>query len=239
MPFKEFTLDERTTITVYKRKASRSLRMSMTAEGKIRVSIPTWAPYSAGVKFARSRQAWIEAQQKPTALLVDGQHIGRAHRLTIQSGERRTVTTRVKGADIIITMPHGVLPNSPAVQAAAQKACIRALRLEAERLLPQRLATLAGKHHFEYNSVKIKQLKSRWGSCDQSQNIVLNLFLMQLPWDCIDYVLLHELTHTRYLHHGKEFWDCMRTMITDLSAIRKTIRGYQPTVFGSASESMS
>jgi len=78
--------------------------------------------------------------------------------------------------------------------------------------------------------VRIKRLSSRWGSCDSHQNIVLNLYLMQLPWECIDYVLLHELTHTQILRHGAPFWDAMGKLLPNLAAIRKQMRGYHPVL---------
>src|SRR5690606_36436720 len=102
--------------------------------------------------------------------------------------------------------PAGTDPAHPRVQKAAQAAAIRALRKEAETLLPQRLRTLAEQTGFTYNSVAVKQPKSRWGSCSHQKHITLNLFLMQLPWRLIDYVLLHELTHTKVMRHGPPFW---------------------------------
>jgi len=49
-------------------------------------------------------------------------------------------------------------------------------------LLPQRLQAFATQTGFSYRSVSVKQLKSRWGSCNTEKEITLNLFLMQLPW---------------------------------------------------------
>ena len=74
----------------------------------------------------------------------------------------------------------------------------------------------------------VKRLKSRWGSCDQHTNIILNIFLMQLPWECIDYVLLHELTHTNVLHHGPDFWLAMTQVLPNVTQLRKAMRDYQP-----------
>jgi hypothetical protein len=89
---------------------------------------------------------------------------------------------------------------------------------------------LAQKHGFEYSSVSVKRLKGRWGSCDQHQNIVLNLYLMQLPWELIDYVLLHELTHTRILRHGPDFWAAMQRVLPNVKAIRKEMKQHQPVL---------
>lgn len=231
MAFKEYVLDEQTTITIYKRSGSRSLRLSVTSTGKIRVTIPTWTPYQAGLQFAKTRLDWIQRQQQPTTVLQPGQAVGKAHHLRFspQLNSSR-VSSRVMAGEIIIGYPAQLSSHDKNVQLTARSACIRALRRQAEQLLPQRLKILAELHDFKYSTVGIKQLKSRWGSCDQAQNIVFNLFLMQIPWDCIDYVILHELTHTKVLHHGPEFWQAFEVVLPDAKKMRKQMRQYQPVL---------
>jgi len=231
MAYKQLALDERTPITIYKRKASRSLKLSVASDGSVRVSIPTWAPYRAGLEFARSRQAWIETQRRPAQLLSDHVQIGKTHRLRLVADSTKTKPlSRLRAGEIIIYYPSNLAADDPTLQAAASSACIRALRQEAEELLPQRLQTLADQYGFQYRSVIIKKLKGRWGSCDHQANVTLNLYLMQLPWQLVDYVLLHELTHTQVLRHGPQFWQAMRAVLPDVNQHRKALRNYQPTL---------
>jgi hypothetical protein len=231
MPNKDFILDGDLPITVYKRKASRNLRLSVGSSGQIRVSIPAWAPYSTGLDFARARQAWIRDQHKPVRLLSDGQAVGKAHHLRfVAKPAASKATSRVYDTAIIINYPADRGLDDPEVQRVAREAAVRALRAQAEQLLPQRLASLAATHGFSYSSVQVKRLKSRWGSCDHHSNIVLNLFLMQLPWELIDYVLLHELTHTNVLRHGPDFWQAMETVLPNVKTVKKTMRDYQPVL---------
>ncbi len=231
MAFKEFTLDDGQSVTVYKRKASRSLRLSLAPNGQVRVSIPIWAPYSAGLNFARSRKKWIKANSHNDSRLEHGQPVGKAHHLWfVADAAVLQPSTRVRPSQIVVTYPAGLGADHNTVQKAAQTASIRALRQQAEKLLPERLASLAAAHGFGYGSLSIKRLKSRWGSCDQKSNIVLNLFLMQLPWELIDYVLLHELTHTRVLRHGPDFWRELEAVLPKAQALRRSIRQYQPVL---------
>ena len=228
---KAFALDERTTITVYKRKASRSLRLSITPKGDIRVSIPHWVPYGDGVKFAKSRISWIEAQRPQTKFLTHGQRVGKAHHLRLLPlGSVTKTTARVYETEIIVKFPSVLSPTSEEVQQAAHDACIKALRRQAEKLLPGRLQALADKHDFSFGNVQVKLLKSRWGSCDHQRNITLNLYLMQLPWELIDYVLLHELTHTEIMRHGPDFWNSMKRILPNIAEIRKQIRLHHPVL---------
>ncbi len=231
MPHKQFMLDGEMPVNIYKRRGNRSLRLSIGAAGEVRVTIPAWAPYSAGLSFARSKYDWIVSQRQPARLLVDGQPIGKAHNLRFVLKENAGKPSgRVVPGAVLVSYPPGLAANDPAAQKAARDASIRALRAQAKQLLPQRLAALAEAHGFNYSSVDIKQLKRRWGSCDQNKAIVLNLFLMQLPWEYIDYVLLHELVHTRIMRHGPDFWRAMAELQPDTPALRKRLHDYQPVL---------
>lgn len=207
MPAKQYHIDNVGAVHVYKRRGVKNMRLSVAADGKVRVTIPAWATYASAVGFAESRRQWIQNNlPQPTALLTHGQHIGKAHRLYFEAGDVEQVRTRLAGSEIRIIRPRQQYITHPDVQTAARKASIRALRVETEKLLPGRLRQLADARGFTFTDVQVKQLKGRWGSCDNQQRITLNLFLMQLPWHLIDYVLLHELVHTKHMNHGPGFW---------------------------------
>lgn len=232
MANKEFTLDNGLAVTVYKRRGGRNLRLSVNAHGQVRVSIPAWAPYKAGVDFAKSRQDWIVSQHRQPNLLASGQAVGKAHHLVIEAREVARPTGKLLGSNVLVRHPYDMSPDDPEVQKTARETAVKALRKQAEQLLPQRLAMLAAKHGFDYKDVTVKRLKGRWGSCDQDSNIVLNLFLMQLPWKLIDYVLLHELTHTRIMRHGPDFWGEMQKLIPDIKEVRRQMREHHPVLNG-------
>lgn len=232
MASKEFELAGYGLITIAKRSTNRTLRLSIKADGKVLVTIPSWASYHAGLSFAESKLDWIRQQQPERTILQDGQAVGKYHHLQLSPtrgiAKPRTLVSKTA---IIVRYPIELTVTDPQVQTAAETACIRALRAQATQLLPQRLEQLARQYDFHFNEVSIKRLTSRWGSCDSKQRIVLNLFLMQLPWECIDYVLLHELTHTNILRHGPPFWEAMGKLIPNLASVRKQMRGYRPILY--------
>ncbi len=76
----------------------------------------------------------------------------------------------------------------------------------AKIILRTQLKFLAVKHNFSYNRVFIRNQKTRWGSCSSKNNINLNINLVRLPQELQDYVILHELVHTRIKNHSKKFW---------------------------------
>jgi predicted metal-dependent hydrolase len=230
MSTKQISLPDIGNVTLYKRRGNRSLRLSIGASGEIRVSLPYWLPYKAGEQFAISKALWIAANRaRSNVSLRHGHAIGKAHRLYFEQTPIATkIQARVAANEVRVSFPVQLSTYDQAVQLAAQKASIRALRKEAEALLPQRLQALAIQTGFEYASVNVKQLKSRWGSCNSQKEITLNLFLMQLPWHLIDYVLVHELTHTKVMQHGSPFWREMERHIPRARELRKQMSAYQP-----------
>jgi len=79
-------------------------------------------------------------------------------------------------------------------------------KADAKKKLTSRLHYLAEKYGFTYNRVTIRNQKTRWGSCSHKNNISLNMKLVMLPDELVDYVILHELVHTRKKNHSKSFW---------------------------------
>jgi predicted metal-dependent hydrolase len=79
-------------------------------------------------------------------------------------------------------------------------------RTSARNKLITRLNELSEKHGFKYNRVFIRDQKTVWGSCSNKNNINLNIKLICLPRQIMDYVILHELVHTRIKSHSQDFW---------------------------------
>lgn len=92
---------------------------------------------------------------------------------------------------------------------------VEALRRQAKKVLPVRLAELAARYGFVYNRVAIKHNATNWGSCSTKSNINLNLNILRLPAVLQDYVLLHELCHLRHHDHGHAFHLLLEHVLTD------------------------
>ncbi len=234
MSQKIFNVADLGEVLVAKRRGAKYLRLSITAKGQVRVSIPYWTPYSAGVAFAKNRADWIASHQtahKPQ-VLKHGDHIGKHHRLKIISKAGKTIATRVSESEVIVSVPPQI--DIEQVQKAVTAAAERALKKQAQKLLPIRIDQLAGKYGYDFSDLQVKRLTSRWGSCSSSKKITLNYFLMQLPWELIDYVILHELVHTKQLNHGKNFWNELCRVCPKAKTYRKLIKDHKPIVLPTA-----
>jgi len=99
-------------------------------------------------------------------------------------------------------------------------------RVKAKRKLTRRLKHLAEKHGFTYNRVFIRNQKTRWGSCSHKNNINLNMKIICLPEELMDYVILHELAHTRVKDHSNDFWAELNGLVGDGKGMASRLREY-------------
>lgn len=216
-------------IKLYRRRGARNIRISIAGNNEIRVSLPFYVPYSTALAFVTKKHLWIASKLRPATVLKDGQLIGKYHRLRISHDVTiQTIRTRVTNNELRVSLPGNVDPASEAAQQQVKRAAQRVLKQESEQLLPRQLETLAKRHGYHFRSVQTKRLKARWGSCSQQQDIVLNVFLMTLPWQLVDYVLIHELVHTKVLSHGPDFWEEFERVLPGAKSLRKQLRAYAP-----------
>ena len=99
-------------------------------------------------------------------------------------------------------------------------------RATAARLILARLQSLAAAHAFTYRCVIFREQRTVWGSCSVRNDLRLNLKLARLEPVLIDYVLLHELVHTRVKHHGSAFWAELQRSLPQARALAARLRQF-------------
>lgn len=102
------------------------------------------------------------------------------------------------------------------------------LRKKAKAYLPGRLAALAAEHGFRYQKARLSSAGTRWGSCSSRGTISLNIALMRLDQELIDYVIIHELCHTRQMNHGPAFWSLVEQYCRKYKQLRRQLRNKKP-----------
>ena len=80
------------------------------------------------------------------------------------------------------------------------------LKNEAVRLINLKVDQFGRRMGLIYNSVRIRDQKSRWGSCSCKRNLSFNWRLIMAPEAALDYVVIHEICHLREMSHSKSFW---------------------------------
>ena len=205
------------TIDFVQNERSKHIRVRILSSG-LRVTLPTHATQKEALKFINSiRAKLIQKQEKlekgleKNNILIDENT--RLQTLTFaveaKPANRKNIYFTLKNNTLNIEFPEGTNCLDKNTQEYFWNGISYFLRKEAKRLLPERTRQLADKFGFYFTGVKIQSSKSRWGSCSREKNINLSLYLMLLPANLIDYVILHELCHTKEMNHGDKFWAWM------------------------------
>ena len=105
---------------------------------------------------------------------------------------------------------------------------ITALRAKAKTVLPDKIEYYAKIMHLYPNVVRIGRAKTRYGCCTSKKHIVFSCYLMLFPDEAIDYVVVHELAHLRYMNHGKDFYRLVASVLPDWKERQKLLKGIAP-----------
>lgn len=76
----------------------------------------------------------------------------------------------------------------------------------ARKHLEKRIKHFVNTESFKINRIAIREQSTRWGSCSSQSNLNFNWKLILTPPEILDYVVIHELCHTRQMNHSKNFW---------------------------------
>lgn len=208
----------------------RGMRASVRPDGRLGITIGNYTPLLAVRQMVRSNRTQLRTllESQERTIYQHGDTVGKSHHIFVARGEKLQV--RRKQQVITVTLPTGLTMQDRAAQDALRPIVIAALKKEAKAYLPRRLAHLAAEHGLHYSTVRFSHASSRWGSCSSRGTISLNIALMNLSHELIDYVLLHELAHTKHMNHSSEFWQLLESMDTRTKEHRAALRALTPHV---------
>ncbi|GAB1451153.1 SprT family zinc-dependent metalloprotease [Draconibacterium sp.] len=192
-------------VTFVKNRRSKNIKISVKPDRSVRVSFPFYVSASEATQFLMKNIDWITGQQQKLEIKKSAIEVGkfRTKLHTVQITETTENKTKINGSLIEISLAD---LNSERSRTYLENVVVGIYRYEAKKLLPPKLAELALSHGFQFSKISIRNNKRNWGSCSSKNNISLNLQMMKLPDELIDYILLHELVHTKIKNHGPGFW---------------------------------
>lgn len=94
------------------------------------------------------------------------------------------------------------------------------------KIFKEKLNDFAGQMNVHFNMVRIKNVKTIWGSCSSKKNLNFNFKLFFLPEALIDYVFVHELAHLKHMNHSEAFWSEVEKQIPDYKKRREELKRY-------------
>lgn len=217
----------------------KNLRITVKPIKGVIVSYPGNVSLSTAYKFVEEKKDWIKKSLEKIKKIGINKTLfkpgiiynTREHQLQfIQKYEGELTVKVVKGyINIFYVSESSIISENG--QLLIRKGIDFALRKEAKHILIERIQKLATIHNLKYAEVRLKNLKSRWGSCSYQNNVNLNIQLVRLPDHLIDYVILHELAHTIEKNHGKNFWNLLEKLSGDAKLYAREMKNYRTQIY--------
>ena len=216
-----FINDAELTYQVRFSKKAKYLQLRITSLNRLELIIPKRYSIKDGNKFIHDKISWIKKYQKN---LIDVQE----KREFYLFGERIFVD---QNFNFFLTK-HKIRLNknvltveSPADSRITKEELYQIyLRRIAGEYISERVKYLSGRFGFNFRDVKIRGQKTRWGSCSSNGNLSFNYKLLQYRKHVIDYVIIHELCHTKHMNHSQKFWKLVERYCPDYKNIKKELK---------------
>jgi predicted metal-dependent hydrolase len=215
-----------------KRSQRRSIGFVVGAQGLV-VSAPKWVPLAEVDAAVRSKGRWIvqklgqsqerqAAQQANRVVWQNGAavpYLGQPLTLVLEPALHRAH----KGALWIDTGLRLALPLD-ATSVQIRDAVHKWLLLQARTLFVERLNHFAPLLGVQWKRLALSNASTRWGSASSTGSIRLNWRLLHHRMAVIDYVVVHELSHLRYMDHSAQFWATVGSILPGYAPLRAELR---------------
>ena len=197
-------------------KQVKNINMRISSKGEVVVSANPFVPMDKIDDFVSSKVSWIvkhqkSMQERSQRTMIDDKHIvlfGNSLKIRRTTGKYNHVSY---DKDTLYVQCREQADPEKVVRQFLDKLC-KDVFLDVATLTFRSLSD----YHLEFPEVKIRDMKSRWGSCTPAKNsITLNRKLIHYPFEFIEYVVLHEFVHFIQPNHSKAFYNIIENYMPD------------------------
>lgn len=222
-------------------KEIKNMNLKVTHDKNITLSVPYNTSTESVRKFLLEKLNWINKQikyfdenfeVKECLTFVNGETIyllGKQYKMKIESSSKNSVV--ISNKYVCIKIKENYFENMEYIKKVYKHWLKEYAKLEYKKIV-LKYQPMLKRHGMFIPEVEVRNMKSRWGSCIAYKNkILLNLSLIKTPMCCIEYVILHELTHLKYKNHNKEFYNFITIFMPDWKERKKILdQGYYDVI---------
>lgn len=201
--------------------ASRqTLAIEVHPDSRVLVRAPVDCPEAVIAERMQKRAGWISRQlaeferyrpRTPARQYINGEshlYLGRQYRLKLVPGDAASV--KLTRGQLLVTLPGE--PEAERVRALLHRWYLDRARAVFTEVLDASLPRFKG---VEHPRLIVRAMQSRWGSLSRAGSMTLNVNLVRAPHTCIEYVVTHELCHTRHRDHDARFFKLLGQVMPD------------------------
>lgn len=205
-------------------KSNKAKRLCFSVRNsKLKVAVPRGITYEHARKYIEEnghiivkKLDLLKILHNPSYQFVDGEKFyyrGRYYSLKIIGVNHLKGYTSFKGSQLYVFLPDHILPEN---HASHTRSLLKEWYInQAQKTIPDMVDFYAKMMNLSYEKIKIRDQKTRWGSCSAKKNINLNWRIIMAPNQVAAYVIIHELSHLRSMNHSGAFWKEVRTYMPE------------------------
>ncbi|MBL1180860.1 MAG: M48 family metallopeptidase [Bacteroidetes bacterium] len=210
----------------------KTLGINVYPDKSVKVTAPANAHLEKVLSRVGKKARWIQKQQRKFSVLerpaknlqyISGEslfYLGRRYRLRILKGSSGI---KITGKFIYLAL------EDKQDRRKAKKLLSEWYNQNARKKLSERFERhrhIIEREKINFNSIIIRLMEKRWGSCTERGNVILNTELIKVPVDCIDYVIIHEICHLKFLRHNRKFYKLMAKYLPAWDKKKKKLELY-------------
>jgi predicted metal-dependent hydrolase len=226
-------------IRIIKKTGIKNFNIKLKPFEPVTLTAPNRASNHQILDVIRRKKNWIVEKQKVNTEIENSRTLFDHHSLIktffstfiIEKGATERIQLKGSQPNYKISIPETTDTQSHEFQQGIRDIINFVLRTEAKRYLPGRVEAISQHFNFKYGQLSFRNNKSRWGSCSGKGNISLNIQLMRLPKHCIDYVIIHELCHTKHPNHGPGFKNLLYSIMPEAPDIKNEMKKFRTQIY--------
>ncbi|MCK9574978.1 MAG: SprT family zinc-dependent metalloprotease [Clostridia bacterium] len=205
------------------RNNRKLLTLTIDKQGRLLIKAPINMSEETILDFIRKKQNWIDSKQN---MILNARSL---HNDILSYSELLYLGTLYKPQfveNIKLVELNGEcisIPLNTKIE-KVKKLLIKWYKMQAEKVLVNRVEYFLQITNLKCNSVKLINSKCKWGTCDSKRNLAFNWRTVMLPHNIIDYIVVHEITHLVEMNHSGAFWEVIQALIPDYKSHRKLLK---------------
>jgi predicted metal-dependent hydrolase len=205
------------------RSKRKNVALVISRDAVLIVRAPMYVPISYIEKLVAEKANWIEKKmqefkRRPRAVektFSEGEsflYLGKKYQLKITDGIKIKISENLE-----LLFPRTFLWR-------ARMRMLDWYKKQAQKEISERTRIISSKLNLKYSTFKISNAKTNWGSCGPKNSLNFNWRLIMAPEYVIDYVIIHELTHTIEKNHSYKFWNKVASEMPNYREAREWLR---------------
>lgn len=216
------------------RSKRKTIAISFDRDGNLIVKAPFWMAKYQIESFVQEKEEWIKKTARRLEIAGDKEmqsHIklengdelpflGEKMTLTVIREDRSRGRIECVKGRLLLWLPY------EADYQYKKELVEKWYRRQAAEIFLKKAETFAKLLDVKFENIRIKDQKSRWGSCSGKGNLNFNFRILMAPEAVCDYVIKHELCHLIYMNHSKDFWQLLEGICPEYKRCKKWLKDY-------------